>query len=87
MTINPLTPMKKIDWTTVATASPETVDLGTVARRITIIAAVPPCAGTTELIAVRERIEDLAGVVDHDLMAAGVGEPFEGSRRLGPFSL
>ena len=45
MTINTLATRKKADSTIVATASPETVDPGTVARRIPIIAAVPPAPG------------------------------------------
>src|SRR4029079_10807718 len=52
MTINTLATRKKADSTIVARANPETVDPGTVERRIPIIAAVPPCAGRIALIAV-----------------------------------
>src|SRR2546426_1024626 len=52
MTISTLTAVKNSDWTTVADATPATVDPGMLVRKIPIIAAVPACAGVTALIPV-----------------------------------
>jgi hypothetical protein len=52
ITISTLTAVKNRDWTTTAEASPATEDPAMLARKMPIIAAVPPCAGTTALIAV-----------------------------------
>ena len=52
ITIRTLTAVKKRDWTTTAEVRPATEEPGMLARKMPIIAAVPPCAGTTALIAV-----------------------------------
>ena len=51
MTISTLTAVKNSYWTTVADATPVTVEPRMLVRKIPIITAVPACAGVTALIA------------------------------------
>src|SRR5882724_1149922 len=52
MSISTLTAVKNSDWTTVAEATPATVEPGMLVRKMPIIVAVPAWAGVTALIAV-----------------------------------